>query len=121
MEKKKILMNDIISSIEKAIKENLHIESVVGNRFTSIVIYNPKNECLFIDYDSSNSSYIVISDNYHNSIKIEVPEIDIAKFKVEAFKAEEYSNNKVIEYFNNFFEEEDSRPTTINDLDSEDD
>ena len=47
--------------------------------------------------------------------------MDLALFKVEILKVKEYSENKVIEYFNNFFEEEDFKPTTINDLDNEDD
>ena len=57
---------------------------------------------------------------YLDWVTIEVSEMDIARFKVEILKAQEYSKNKVIEYFNSFFKEEDDKQIGVDDLDDDD-
>lgn len=125
-----VTMNDIIAFIERAMKENLNIRTTHrewGPNFEEYVIniYN-LNEDLFViqylnDKESSNKkgNSIQISKGLLDWVDIEVSEMDIALFKVEVLKAEKYSKNKVIEAFNNFFEKDDSKPTTINDLDND--
>ena len=125
-------MNDIIAFIEKAMKENLDIRTTHrewSSNFEEYVIsiYNSNEELFVIQYLSTKENLnkkdniIQISKGLLNWVDIEVSEMDIALFKVEVLKAQEYSKNKVIEAFNNFFEKDSSKLTTINDLDNEDD
>ncbi|MEE3343914.1 MAG: hypothetical protein VZS44_07490 [Bacilli bacterium] len=112
-------MNDIIAFVEKAMKENLDIKVIDYVENAIIRLYGIDNKCFGIDL--INDGYIILKGSHDVSIEIKMSEMDIALFKVEVLKMKKYSENKVIEYFNNFFEEEDFKPTTINDLDSEDD
>ena len=124
-----VTMNDIIAFIEKAMKENLDIRTTHrewSSNFEEYVInvYNSDEELFVIQYLNEGSSnkknnVIQISKSLLNWVDIEVSEMDIALFKVEILKAEKYSKNKVIEAFNNFFEKDNSKPTTINDLDND--
>ena len=125
-----VTMNDIIAFIERAMKENLNIRTVYRNRGSNfgeyiINVYNSNEELFVIQYlnteESSNkkNNIIQISKGLLDWVDIEVSEMDIALFKVEILKAEKYSKNKVIEAFNNFFEKDNSKPTTINDLDND--
>lgn len=124
-----VTMNDIIAFIEKAMKENLDIRTTHrewSSNFEEYVInvYNSDEELFVIQYlneGSSNkkNSVIKISKSLLGWVDIEVSEMDIALFKVEILKAEKYSKDKVIEAFNNFFEKDNSKPTTINDLDND--
>ena len=124
-----VTMNDIIAFIEKAMKENLNIRTTHrewGSSLEECVInvYNLNEEVFVIQYLNEGSSnkknnVIQISKGLLDWVDIEVSEMDIALFKVEILKAEKYSKNKVIEAFNNFFEKDSSKPTTIDDLDND--
>ena len=125
-----VTMNDIIAFIEKAMKENLDIRTTHrewSSNFEEYVInvYNSDEELFVIQYlnggssNKKNNNVIQISKSLLDWVDIEVSEMDIALFKVEILKAEKYSKNKVIEAFNNFFEKDNSKPTTINDLDND--
>lgn len=116
---KKILMNDIIAFVEKAMKENLDIKVIDYGQNAAIRLYGVDKKRFGIDL--FNDEYITLKGSHDASIEIKISEMDLALFKVEILKMKKYSENKVMKYFNNFFEEEDSKPTTINDLDSEDD
>ena len=124
-----VTMNDIIAFIERAMKENLDIRTTHrewGSSLEECVInvYNLNEEVFVIQYLNEGSSnkknnVIQISKGLLDWVDIEVSEMDIALFKVEILKAEKYSKNKVIEAFNNFFEKDSSKPTTIDDLDND--
>lgn len=122
----KIEFEDIISFIEKAIKNNLNIKTTVRNwgetSEVNITIYKDDDvySGIYIQHFSDkNHISLSVTRNYLDWVDVEVSEIDIAKFKLEVLKAREYSKNKVIDYFNNFFKEE-SKPADINDLDNDD-
>ena len=124
-----VTMNDIIAFIEKAMKKNLNIRTTHrewSSNFEEYVInvYNSDEELFVIQYLNEGSSnkknnVIQISKSLLNWVDIEVSEMDIALFRVEVLKAEKYSKNKVIEAFNKFFEKDDSKSTTIDDLDND--
>ena len=124
-----VTMNDIIAFIERAMKENLDIRTTHrewGSSLEEYVInvYNSDEELFVIQYLNEGSSnkknnVIQISKGLLDWVDVEVSEMDIALFRVETIKAEKYSKNKVIEAFNNFFEKDNSKPTTINDLDND--
>ena len=127
-----VTMNDIIAFIERAIKENFEIRTTYrewNSNFKEYIIniYNSNEDLFVIQYlnteerPSKKNNVIQISKRLLDWVDIEVSEMDIALFKVEVLKAQEYSKNKVIEAFNNFFEKDSSKLTTINDLDNEDD
>ena len=127
-----ITMADIIAFIEKAMKENLNIRTTHrkwGSNLEeyAINVYNSDEELFVIQYlnteekPSKKNNVIQISKGLLDWVDIEVSEMDIALFKVEVLKAQEYSKNKVIEAFNNFFDKEETRFKDINDLDNEDD
>jgi hypothetical protein len=121
-------MNDIIAFIERAMKENLNIRTTHrewGSNLEEYVIniYNSDEELFVIQYlhtdPKEKDNTVQISKGLLDWVDIEVSDMDIALFKVEILKAEKYSKNKVIEAFNNFFEKDDSKPTTIDDLDND--
>ena len=125
-----VTMNDIIAFIERAMKENLNIRTTHrewGSNLEEYVInvYNSNEELFLIQYvnieESPNkkNSSVQISKGLLDWVDIEVSDMDIALFKVEVLKAEKYSKNKVIEAFNNFFEKDNSKPKTIDDLDND--
>ena len=125
-----VTMNDIVAFIERAMKENLNIRTTHrewGSNLEEYVIniYNSNEDLFIIQYLSTEKSLnkkdntVQISKGLLDWVDIEVSEMDIALFKVEILKAEKYSKNKVIEAFNNFFEKDDSKPTTIDDLDND--
>ena len=128
-----VTMNDIIAFIERAMKENLNIRTTHRNWGSNLEeyvvnIYNLNEDVFVIQYLNRNKesldenrNSIQISKGLLNWVDIEISEMDIALFKVEVLKAEKYSKNKVIEAFNNFFEEEENKVTDINDLYSDDD
>ena len=128
----KITMNDIIAFVDNAMSRNLDIRTIYRD-YGSIEeyvlhIYKQNDESeLDIQYvknktkDKNPESSFSISTNYLNWIELEnISELDIANFKVLVLKAKEYSDNRVLKYFWDFFKE-DEKPPTINDLDSEDD
>ena len=121
-----VTMNDIIAFIERAMKENFDIRTTHrewSSNFEEYIvnIYNSNEELFIIQYLSTEKDdTIQISRGVLDWVDIEVSEMDIALFKVEVLKAQEYSKNKVLESFNNFFDKDNSI-TDINDLDSEDD
>ena len=121
-------MNDIIAFIEKAMKENLNIRTIhreCGSNLEEYVIniYNSDEELFVIHYLHTDlnekDNTVQISKGLLDWVDIEVSDMDIALFKVETLKAEKYSKNKVIEAFNNFFEKDNSKPKTIDDLDND--
>lgn len=130
-----VTMNDVIAFIEKAMKENLDIVTsnveysdfgnVERNKFntdyTVCVWYSDRKYIKIIVNSKNNRFTIQLLKELSDIVSIETTEIDVALFKVEFLKVQEYSKNKVIEYFNNFFDTDEAKPTTINDLDNEDD
>lgn len=126
---KKISMNDIIAFVEKAMKENLNIQTIIRDwdniKSYTIRVYGSNEgvfiiECLDSSIDKE-KNYVQISKGVLDWVDIEASEMDIALFKVEVLKAQEYSRNKVIEAFNNFFKDEESKLKDINDLDDKED
>ena len=122
-----VTMNDVIAFIEKAMKENLDIETRIreSKEYNQYLIYIgfSKEKCVTIEVfsDKYNRRYIELRKTALDPLTIEISEMDVALFKVEFLKVQEYSKNKVIECFNNFFDIDEAKPTTINDLDNEDD
>ena len=125
-----VTMNDIIAFIERAMKENLDIRTTHREWDSNleeyvINIYNSNEDLFVIQYLNTEKSLnkkdntVQISKGLLDWVDIEVSEMDIALFKVEVLKAEKYSKNKVIEAFNNFFEKDNSKPKTIDDLDND--
>ena len=122
-------MNDIVAFVEKAMKENLNIQTTIRDwdnlKSYTIHVYDSNEgvfiiECLDSNIDNE-KSYIHISKGILDWVDIEVSEMDIALFKVEVLKTQEYSRNKVIEAFNTFLKDEESKPKDINDLDDKED
>ena len=126
---KKISMNDIVAFIEKAMKENLNIQTTIRDwdniKLYTIHVYDSNEDAFIIECLNSSTdkgkNYVQISKGVLDWVNIETSEMDIALFKVEVLKAQEYSRNKVIEAFNNFFKDEESKFKDINDLDDKED
>lgn len=121
-----VMMNDVIAFIERAIKEDLNIEveycDHTGYKYYVVQISDNNRKCFRIEcIIKDNKITFELHQPRLNSVVMEISEMELALFKVEVLKAREYSKNKTIEAFNNFFEKDSSKPTTINDLDNEDD
>jgi hypothetical protein len=122
-----VTMNDVIAFIEKAMKENLNIQTCTvkydGVECCYMVyVWNNDEKYINIAITSTGNKFTIqLLKKSLDAVNIETTEMDVALFKVEFLKVQEYSKNKVIEYFNNFFNSDEAKPTTINDLDNEDD
>ena len=119
----KISMNDIIAFIDKAMDKNHIVHANVSkNHYVIISIYNDFNDhCSLIQFrylKCEDEESFVIDRRHSSDIEIEFTESDILKFELEALKVKEYSKNKLIDYFNDFFKK-DSKVIDINDLDNE--
>lgn len=114
---KTISMNDVIAFIEKAMENNLDI-NMMSN--VDLTIY--ESESKYITFWLSSENILAITKPRCNEYRIEnISELDLSTYKYLCAKVKEYSKNKILKYFNTFFEEIDSKPRTINDLDNEDD
>jgi hypothetical protein len=129
---KKIKFDEIINFIYKSIKKNYSIECdsygiCIGHKreYTddngSTRVYNcfrfgwgMCENCLIIGVNS----WGVNNDDYHYNLKINNPK-DIARWNILIEDIKEYIFNKIERDFNNFFEEDNSKPTTIDDLDND--
>ena len=119
-----ITINDIIAFVEKAMQENLNIRKWDNFEELSITIYDPEeypNGFSISCFSENNSSKIQMTETYSNWVDIETSEMDIAQFRVLVLKADEYSKNKVIEKFKNFFNNETrEKILNINNLNDDD-
>ena len=119
-----VTMNDIVAFVEKAMRNNLNIEAYEtqyndGSQDNDIVIHLENDYFRFNLYTYGKTQYLTIYKDL-NSFKIpNISELDIANFRLLVLKAKEYSENKVLESFNNFFSNEEKN--IINDLDDEND
>ena len=114
-------MNDIIVFIDNAIDRNLIMEGHLDDEFGYYPQIRIKKNNDIILFCLQESNMLISKDGVNNSIFIKnLSEIDIATFKLMCAKVKEYSENKLIECFWDFFKEDEKIPT-INDLDNEDD
>ena len=115
---KKILMSDVINLVKESIKRKFRIECA----FRSITIYNKEKEIDIIQGHHNNKEVLVIrTTNLGKTKELELSKEDVLKWKLLEIECNNYQNDIAIKEFNTFFDDEDSRPTTINDLDNEDD
>ena len=113
---------DIINFIQKAMENNLDI--YVRDKGQSFTIWNLNNDISIYIWGCcyDNQKEICIECSYLNTYRIKnVSELDYSSFCYLGAIVEEYSKNKTVEYFNNFFKDEDSKPTNIDDLDDKED
>ena len=117
-----ITIDDIFAFIEKAIKKELDISTDYdeGSGYYSINIFKD-NSCISFRLYSISKIIRIYCIGKTNSFCIkDISLEDIINFKSITIKADKYSTNKSIEYFNNFFKNKEDK-LTINDLDNEDD
>ena len=111
-------MSDVINLVKESIKRKFRIECA----FRSITIYNKEKEIDIIQGRHNDKEVLVIrTTNLGKTKELELSEEDVLKWKLLEIECKNYQNDIALKDFSSFFEEEDSRPTTINDLDSEDD
>ena len=119
-----VTMNDVIAFVEKAIECNFNVR--VWGRYGEIDI-SQENSDKYIEIRpewKEEDSFEAISINkpgFNYYVIDNLTEIEIASFKFLCAKVKEYSVNRTLEYFNNFFKEEDSKLRDINDLDDKED
>ena len=118
----KITVEDVIAFIKKAMKENLKIEFFFcglgieiteGNntiKINPVLSFTPnKYECIYIQ-------------GKNGSVKVPIQnETDILKYKIVYNEVKEYIENKGVEDFYNFFNEDNSKLKNADDLDDDED
>ena len=118
----KITVEDVIAFIKKAMKENLKIEFLFfglgieiteGNntiKINPVLSFTPdKYECIYIQGNNG-------------SVKVPIQnETDILKYKIVYNEIKEYIENKGVEDFYNFFNEDNSKLKNADDLDDDED
>ena len=117
-------MNDIIAFVEKAMERNLNVK--VWGEYGGIDIAQQNSDKyieikpVWIERDNF-KEICIIKQEFNYYILNNLTELEVASFKFLCARAREYSINKTLEYFNNFFKEEESKLTDINDLDDKED
>jgi len=113
-----ITMNDVIAFVRKAMKKKFEIE----NGYNCISVKYENKIIVFIRGYNCGKEVLVLRTNHSGKThELEITEEDILKWKLLQMECDNYQNEIAIENFNNFFKEEEIKPTTINDLDNEDD
>ena len=110
-------MNDIINIVRKSIERRFKIECGYG--FISINNDNKKLD-IILGNNCGNQVLVIRTTNNGRTNEIELCEKDLLEWKLLCIECNNYQNTVAIEDINKFLEE-DSRPTTINDLDNEED
>ena len=125
---KKLTIKDIVAFIQTAVYRNCKILVDVYNysefSIYSVLIKYGENKIYFRlnQNEITIEKEITIDNDTSNKICIkEFSELEKTNLILEILKAKEYSENKTYEYFTNFFNEDNTRPTDINDLDDKDD
>lgn len=118
-----VTMNNILAFVKKAMNDDLDI-STFKDETTSYFTYNIeiKGKNRYCEIRLCDKNIIIIYLPGLNNIRIKnVPEQDLLLFKLLFLETEEYSNNKSLEYFNNFFKKEENKEVKVDDLDDDDD
>ena len=116
-----VTMNNILAFVKKAMNDNLDI-STFKDETTSYFTIEIKGENKYCEVRLYDKNTIIIYLSGLNNICIKnIPEQDLLLFKLLFLEAEEYSNNKSLEYFNNFFKKEENKEIKVDDLDDDED
>ena len=123
---KKIKFDNVIDFVYRALKGKYHFR--LSENYMTII-----REIKYTDVDGSKISYncfdmfwylednvltIRLDDNNYYQIKVENQK-DIARWNILIEDVKEYILVDIETKFNNFFEEDNSKPTTIDDLDND--
>lgn len=113
----KIMMNDVIAFVKKAMQNNLKIRNCLFFNGLEIIDINSDNKIYIeLEFDSlritTKSGEFFIND---------LNEKEILQFKLINEEVKSYQENYGIRDFKQFFKEDESRPSDINDLDDNDD
>lgn len=112
-----VTMNDIVAFVEKAMENNMELAK--SDFFNEITIYFPSYD---VNIWKSNKNQLTIHIGRLNPYIIDnLSDLDCATYEYLCATVKEYSQNKTLEYFNNFFKDEESKVTDINDLDDKED
>ena len=119
-----VTMNDIIAFVEKAMECNFNVKVWGEYGEIDIIQKNPDKyieiKPEWIERGTFKTIYINKPElNYYTLNNL--TELEVASFKFLCARVREYSINKTLEYFNNFFKEEESKLKDINDLDDKED
>lgn len=116
--KNKITINAIINFIHEAMRRNM-------------VVFTPYNYCFVVDkgkdlikffVDDENGIIDISSiDKGYISINININERDSIDLKTLVLDIKEYNEEKVLNSFNNFFNDIAEKPTNIDDLNDDED
>lgn len=117
-----ISFNDIVAFVKKAMKENLDVTSCMMSDMISVRSNDEKTVVIdsirgtFGFSDNDNKLYVNIGNN---SFNITVTEKEMLQYRLLIKDVEEYSTNKAIYEFNNFFDQDCFKYKDINSLDDE--
>lgn len=114
---KDITIENVISFVVKAMANDLKVW-VVGLDQDTIEIVDDESK-KFCRIWFCNSSYILGFRTMKGEFEVQMDQPAYNKFKVLCDSIKQYTREKGVEEFNNFFKE-DNKPTDINDLDEED-
>ena len=112
----KITMNDVIAFVKKAMQNNLKIRNCLFFNLDIIDINSENRIGIDLEFDklriNTKSGEFFIDD---------LNKKDILQYKLICEEVKSYQENNGIRDFKQFFKEDESRPSDINDLDDNDD
>lgn len=114
----KITTNDVIAFIKKAMQNNLKIRNCLFFNGALDIIDNNSENKIYIELESDSLRITTKSGEFCIN---DLTEKDILQFKLICEEVKSYQENCGIKDFNQFFKEDESRLSDINDLDDNDD
>lgn len=113
----KITMDDVIAFVKKAIQNNLKVRNCLFYNGLEIIDANSENK-IYIELESDNLRITTKSGEFYVN---DLTEKDILQFKLVYEEVKSYQENNGIKDFKQFFKEDESKLSDINDLDDNDD
>lgn len=113
----KITMNDVIAFVKKAMQNNLKVRNCLFYNGLEIMDTNLENK-IYIELVFDSLRITTKSGEFYIN---DLTEKDILQFKLIYEEVKSYQENSGIRDFKQFFKEDESRPSDINDLDDNDD
>ena len=114
-----VTMNDIVAFVEKAMEHNLNM--YVSGSYIKIFGRDDKNLEIWCFSEDTNRSIIIEQAGLNSYAINNLSDLEYSTYEYLCARVKEYSRNKTLEYFNNFFKEEESKLKDINDLDDKED
>ncbi len=113
---KKLTISDIFFFVNQSMEKEMRLRVLSFDDFGFDSEINIRCDNFNI-YFNKKTNEITLSANNLNSVTFHISDMEAAQYMVLLEKVKEYSKNKAIDSFLNYFKEEDNTPKTMDNID----